>query len=83
MLLIRALKYVSTPDLLFVPNADHFDVCICEWLEEWQGEASLCFRGREKEEEKEEEYTLSKTAALAQALASVCNPIPLSNSVPH
>lgn len=64
-----------------MPNAGHFDVCICEWLEEWRGEASLCFRGRGEEEE--EEYTLSKTAALAQRLASVCNPIPLSNSVPH
>lgn len=51
----------------------------------------MCFRGREEEREEREGgeggrthvYALSETAAVALLLLLVCNPIPLSNSVPH
>lgn len=69
--------------MLSVPNAGHFEVCLCEWLEEQWGEDSLYSKEREGKKDTEGGlvYTLSKTAALALLLALVCNPIPLSK--PH
>uniref|UniRef100_A0A3B4Z600 Uncharacterized protein n=1 Tax=Stegastes partitus TaxID=144197 RepID=A0A3B4Z600_9TELE len=71
---------VSTLNMLSEPNADCFEVCMCERLE--QREDSLYF-GVKAGGGRTHVYVLSKPAAPALLLASVCNTIPLSNSASH